>query len=348
MKARYFWTALLPLLLAAPPAAISQERDDAREQRVREAERQLEEARRALEQAIRQLRLQEDDARRSLERAIRQLRETERQLAREQFRGEFRDFVVLPGDQARRALVRVFGDDRARMGVILESDDDPTTDSVGARLQAVTPGGPADEAGLRAGDIVIRVDGESLGRTTRVGERPGEKLARIVREHQEGDTLAIRYRRDARTGDAKVALRRLGPSAYGFEWTGDSTLVRFDTSRLPRLHVDDMRLHPGMGVGPLHIRMPARWLDMELVTLNDELGSYFGTTKGLLVVRAPSESSLNLQSGDVIQSIDGRDPTSPSHALRIMRSYEPGESMRIEIMRNKRRTTVTATVPERE
>lgn len=348
MKARYFVTALVPLVLGAPLVAVSQERDTAREERVREAERQLEEARRALEQAIQQLRLHEDDARRSVERAIRQLRGTERQLAREQFPGEFRDIVVLPGDRAGRALVRVFGDDRARMGVILESDDDPTTDSVGASLQAVTPGGPADEAGLRAGDVVVRVDGESLGRTDRVGERPGEKLARIVRQHEEGDTLAIEYRRSAQTRNAKVVLRRLGPNASGFGWTGDSTEFRFDTSRLPRFRVDDLEIDPRMGVGPLHILMPARWLDMELVTLNDELGSYFGTTEGLLVVRAPSESSLNLRSGDVILSVDGRDPTSPSHALRIMRSYEPGESMRIEIMRNKRRTTVTATVPERE
>jgi hypothetical protein len=31
-----------------------------------------------------------------------------------------------------------------------------------------------------------------------------------------------------------------------------------------------------------------------------------------------------------------------------MRSYEPGETMRIEVMRDKRRQTITATVPERD
>jgi type II secretory pathway component PulC len=47
-------------------------------------------------------------------------------------------------------------------------------------------------------------------------------------------------------------------------------------------------------------------------------------------------------------NIDGRKPTSPSHALRIMRSYEEGESMSVEIMRDRQRQTVTVTIPERE
>jgi serine protease Do len=97
-----------------------------------------------------------------------------------------------------------------------------------------------------------------------------------------------------------------------------------------------------------NIRIPASWLDAELVTLNPELGEYFGTTKGILVVRAPREGTLGLRSGDVILSIGGREPSSPSHALRILRSYEAGERVNIEVMREKRRQTVTATVPERD
>src|SRR3970040_279613 len=95
-------------------------------------------------------------------------------------------------------------------------------------------------------------------------------------------------------------------------------------------------------------RVGTRWSDMELTTLDADLGAYFGTTEGLLVVRAPKDSLLSLKSGDVILRIGGRLPTSPSHAVRILRSYEPGDEIRVEIMRNRRRTEVTATVPERE
>jgi S1-C subfamily serine protease len=87
---------------------------------------------------------------------------------------------------------------------------------------------------------------------------------------------------------------------------------------------------------------------VELVTLDEDLGAYFGTSEGLLVVRAPGDSDLGLRSGDVILSIDGRAPTSPSHALRILRSYDQGESVSMQIMRNKSRTTVDFMVPEND
>ena len=65
-------------------------------------------------------------------------------------------------------------------------------------------------------------------------------------------------------------------------------------------------------------------------------------------MRAPREDLLGLKSGDVILRIGGRKPSSPSHAARILRSYDPGDELRIDIMRHKRRETVTAIVPERD
>ena len=91
-----------------------------------------------------------------------------------------------------------------------------------------------------------------------------------------------------------------------------------------------------------------RWLDMELVSLNADLGEYFGTTEGLLVVRAPEQASLNLKAGDVILKVGGRTPTSQASAVRILRSYGDGESVEFEIMRQKRKMAVTGTMPERD
>lgn len=66
------------------------------------------------------------------------------------------------------------------------------------------------------------------------------------------------------------------------------------------------------------------------------------------MVRAPKDGLLGLKSGDVIRRIGGRVPTSPSHATRIFRSYEPGDEIRIEIMRNKSPQEVKAIAPEGE
>jgi S1-C subfamily serine protease len=96
---------------------------------------------------------------------------------------------------------------------------------------------------------------------------------------------------------------------------------------------------------PFNVFLGGRWNDLELVTLTPELGSYFGATDGLLVVRAPDEPSVGLQEGDVILDIAGREPTSPEHAMRILMSFEPGETVTFSIMRRQRRESVEYTIP---
>jgi hypothetical protein len=84
----------------------------------------------------------------------------------------------------------------------------------------------------------------------------------------------------------------------------------------------------------------------ELVPLNPKLGQYFGTDKGLLVVRAPSDARLKLEDGDVILDIDGRVPSSPAHALRILGSYQAGEQLKLNVLRMKKRLSFDIKVPE--
>ena len=86
---------------------------------------------------------------------------------------------------------------------------------------------------------------------------------------------------------------------------------------------------------------------MELVSLNPELGEYFGADKGVLVVRAPKrDATLGLQSGDVILRIGEREVKSPEHAMRILRSYEPEEELTLHIVRRGRSEILTCTAPE--
>jgi hypothetical protein len=86
--------------------------------------------------------------------------------------------------------------------------------------------------------------------------------------------------------------------------------------------------------------------NMELATLTPGLGKYFGTDKGVLVVRAPPVGTLKLEDGDVILAIDGREPTSSSHATRILGSYQPGEKVSLKIVRQHKTMDLQGTVPE--
>jgi S1-C subfamily serine protease len=91
---------------------------------------------------------------------------------------------------------------------------------------------------------------------------------------------------------------------------------------------------------------PERGLrSLELVTLTPKLGQYFGADRGLLVVRAADTPALPLEEGDVLQTIDGRAPDNPGHAFRILRSYQPGEKVKLGVLRQRKAITLEATLP---
>ncbi|HET7600048.1 MAG TPA: PDZ domain-containing protein, partial [Gemmatimonadales bacterium] len=81
--------------------------------------------------------------------------------------------------------------------------------------------------------------------------------------------------------------------------------------------------------------------DLELAPMNPELGQYFGASEGVLVVSAPKGTALGVKGGDVILAVDGRKPSGPAHLLRILRSYDRGETVKLDVLRNHKRETVT-------
>ena len=81
-------------------------------------------------------------------------------------------------------------------------------------------------------------------------------------------------------------------------------------------------------------------LHLELAPLNPRLGSYFGTSEGVLVVEVGDPAPLGLRAGDVVLAVDGRKPTDPGHLMRILQSYGPGERAKLDIMRERKRMTL--------
>lgn len=284
-----------------------------------------------------------DQQRRELEQRLRQLQQEVRDIQRK-LGVTARMRVWSPLNDA--VAFSVGAADRPRLGVILQTERAAATDSIGAVLQAVTPDGPADDAGLRAGDIIVRFNDERLVGS---GDRsPGDRLLELARNVKEGDSVRVQYRRGKETKSAVIVPRKLDDFGYAYSFTLPDSAMKRAQIEIQRAQEPLLRLREGPLQGVFSVGFGDRWSDMELTTLNADLGSYFGTTEGLLVVRAPKDSLLGLKSGDVLLRIGGRVPTSPSHAMRIFRSYEPGDEIRIDIMRNKKKTEITATVPERE
>src|SRR6267143_6824491 len=59
--------------------------------------------------------------------------------------------------------VYTFSENRGRIGVIVDTRANDAGDKIGARIEGITPGGPAEKAGLKAGDVITRFNGTALG-----------------------------------------------------------------------------------------------------------------------------------------------------------------------------------------
>src|SRR5438045_1362 len=94
-------------------------------------------------------------------------------------------------------LMRIVMNRRARLGikVNLQARD---TDSLGAYVESVSPNGPAAKAGIRSGDVITKVGGESVlagGRAERQRDErrslPGLRLIELAAKLEPADTVAI-------------------------------------------------------------------------------------------------------------------------------------------------------------
>jgi S1-C subfamily serine protease len=250
-------------------------------------------------------------------------------------------------DRGPERMVEFVMNRRARLGLKVNLRA-RGTDSVGAYVDAVTPNGPAAKAGLQSGDIITKVDGKSVlagGQAeSREGREslPGLRLIELAARLQPDDTVPIEFRRGKErktvsvvTADDPDILFRAGPPGREF----GLRYVRPDGPR--RMALLEGEFPDDVGPGFL-VRSPLA--DLELAPLNPDLGRYFGATEGILIISVPKDSELGLKGGDVVLAVDGRKPASPSHLLRIMRSYERGEGFKLDILRNGKRESVTGRV----
>lgn len=228
--------------------------------------------------------------------------------------------------------------DRPRIGVMIDGAqyDEPVA---GVEITGVTPGSPADDAGLRPDDVITSVNGESMSADN--GMAATKKLMKFMEDVTEGDDIDIEYLRNGNVGTVELSPRVMEKQAYS--WIPDGQ----------KLHIQKIPGFPAAPHAVKEYRMEfgfpwagSSWGSMELVELNEGLSKYFGTDGGLLVISAPESGAFELQDGDVIKQIDGREPSDVRHALRILSSYKAGEELRLEIMRDKKKRTLNVEVPE--
>lgn len=222
-------------------------------------------------------------------------------------------------------VIRTGGNRRAILGVNV----DPESGKEGARVRSVSPGGPAAEAGLQAGDVIVSLDGESL-----TGGDDGRKaLVDKMRKVKPEQKVKVRVLRAGKNKDLLVVARPMMFEDRVLNFNGPE-MGGAVVAGVPRIQ-------------QFRYFWPGEFAGLELTSLTPKLGAYFGTSDGVLVVQAPENGSFKLEDGDVIQSIDGRKPEDGAHALRILRSYKSGEKLSLGVLRQKKPLTLAVTMPER-
>ena len=213
--------------------------------------------------------------------------------------------------------IRFITGGNAVLGLNIEDSD------FGVFVSGVTPNGPAATAGVAVGDTIVSINDVDLARKGN-GSSPSATLLGQIGNVVPGDDVKLRI---LRGGDYHDFVIQAGENEF---------------LRQPFVFTDKgvWSANHWMNFGYF-----GAWSDIELVSLTPTLGEYFGVEKGLLVVRAGRASELGFRDGDVIIELAGRVPQSPEHALRILGSFEPGESVAAAIMRQRKREALTLRVP---
>lgn len=121
---------------------------------------------------------------------------------------------AIPVDALKEALPQLVAKghvDRGRLGVLVQHVDAPLAkamglaDAKGALVGEVEKGGPADKAGLQAGDLIVAVDDQSIVRS--------EDLPRTIAKHAPGEKVALEVVRDKKEKVIDVTLDALKDKA---------------------------------------------------------------------------------------------------------------------------------------
>lgn len=196
------------------------------------------------------------------------------------------------------------------------------TEVAGVEITVVEPDGPAEKAGLKVGDVVLRYNGQRV--------EGNEQFARLVRETPAGHEVKLDISRGGavQTVTVRVAQRK----APRVEWGATPGRMDIQMPDLPRTFM----------------QVRSSVLGVEAESIDGQLAQYFGVKDGVLV-RSVSKGSAaekaGIRAGDVIIKIDDAHITSPTDISSRLRTLH-GKPVPLVLMRDHKELTVTATIAD--
>jgi len=192
-------------------------------------------------------------------------------------------------------------------------------DRPGVLVNRVIEGSPADQAGLRTGDIITRVDGRSV--------ESAADLRQLLQRHGAG-RIEIHFVRHGRERFTDAVLR-----------------PRFQRAPPPS---DDPSPPAEVGTGD---ELAGAYLGLRLEPLSADLAPYFAVRAGagvliLEVVEGSPGDRAGIKGGDVVTRVDGARVRSPGEINRLIEMHQPGDDVTLEIVRRGRHRDLLVTLGE--
>jgi S1-C subfamily serine protease len=216
----------------------------------------------------------------------------------------------------------------------------------GAVVVTTYPLGPAAVAGIAPDDVIVRWNGERLD-----SDDPAHDIARRMRDVAPETPVRLRVLRQGSPLSIEVhpVLRGLSAVKPSETRAGLTSALAIPSVQPYANARSGLSVLSTIGaVRPTITPLPELAEGLQLISLTPDLAPYFSTSKGLLVLHAPTESALQLREGDVIQSIDGHEPHEGGDVRSLLNVHEAGERVEITVMRRHELKRLSVTVPKLE
>jgi serine protease Do len=241
--------------------------------------------------------------------------------------GQGRVSVLRSGDLARGSRIGVTVQD-----VEQADTKDAKAARAGVLIESVDTGGPAEKAGIKAGDTITEFDGERV--------RSVRQFSRLVQETPSGRTVALALSRDGQRVAVNVTTEQSG-FHDDFSYRLLETMPRMATPPTPPA-APAPRALPALPLEGFS-RITRGRLGVTLETLDDQLAQYFGVKDGVLVKSVAADSAAQkagVKAGDVITSVNGRQVYDASDVTRALERATTAEEFTIEVMRDRKPVTL--------
>ncbi len=202
----------------------------------------------------------------------------------------------------------------------------------GAGVTKVVKDSPAEKAGLKEGDVILRFDGESV--------TSARKLSRLVGESAPDQTVRIMINRGGAEQELSATLSQHSMKNLLGAAIKDDVLKGIEKD-WPHIQTGDGDFVFTYGAN--------RRIGVSTQTLTKQLADYFGAKDGGLLITSVNENSpaarAGLKAGDVITAVDGEKVDSSGDIVRAINKKEAGE-ISLAILRDHNSRTINLT-PEK-